>query len=73
MEKCLDGREKLGRYVILRFLSFKPIGAKQGILTKQKQNPYENEVGNSQNLFFNAKNGLITQTYRAQTRDFDKT
>ena len=69
----MDGREKLGWYVILKFLRFKAIGAKQGILTKHKQNQYENEIGNSQNLFFNTKNGHITQTSRGQIRHFDKT
>ena len=43
------------------------------IFEKHKQNPYKNEVGNSQNLIYKKKNGNITQTYRGQTRDFDKT
>ena len=35
-----------------------PIGAKHDILTKHTQNPYENEVWNSQNPVSNAKIGL---------------
>ena len=44
-------------------LRLKPIGAKQGILTKHKQNPYENEVWNSQNPIYNLFLALKEEIY----------
>ena len=44
-------------------MCYKPIGAKHEILTKHKQNPYENEVWNSQNPIYNLFLALKEEIY----------